>query len=139
MNNKLRYFLQVVFKDPKLILKILKSLFMSSKQATLEIYQTKKKECPNKSEIEYLRYILLTKPPFDYQSDELIGGILKRYKTIEELSDFIEDIIKVDSFWKDRAKNIKIRKKELEDRNGSFLWSFYNDSKKIKNEEYRNL
>ena len=125
MNDKFNIILRRILKEPTIILKLLKAPFMSSKQVVLKIYQSKKKEYPDKSESEYLRYVLITRPPFDYQDDDIIDGILKKYPSIDNLSSFIERATTADLLWKDRNANIKARKKELCHRNMLFLRQFY--------------
>ncbi len=129
MLSKLTIILKHIFQDPKIILKLLKAPFMSPKQVVLDIYNTKKKECPNKSEIEHLRYALISRLPFDYQDDCVIQKIIEEHSSIESLSNFIEEATTNDSLWKNRTINIKTRKKELYHRNMMFLRKFYDIQK----------
>lgn len=52
----------------------------------LKIYEKAKNQRPGKSERDYLKVVLLTKPPFDYQHDQVIEGLLDDNQTIEDLS-----------------------------------------------------
>ena len=108
-----------------MIIKKIKSLFQSPKQACISLYNEAKKKKPGKEEIEYLRLILLTKPPFDYQLDVVIDETLKNFKSIEDLSDFVTAIPKDDYLWESRTRNLKIYKKKLEERNRRFFQEFW--------------
>ncbi len=44
---------------------------------------------PGKPERDYLKLVLITKPPFDCQTDMLINGLLDEYDTIHDLSKFV--------------------------------------------------
>ena len=108
-----------------MIIKIIKSLFQSPKQACTSLYNEAKKKKPGKEEIEYLKLILLTKPPFDYQLDAVVDETLRNFKTIEDLSNFVTEIPKDDYLWGSRARNLKIYKKKLEERNRLFFQEFW--------------
>jgi hypothetical protein len=108
-----------------LILKLIKSIFNTPKQTCVDLYNEAKKRRPYKEEIEYLKLILLTKPPFDYQLDVVIDWILKNYKSIDELSDFIINIQKDEYLWESRERNLKIDKDKLKLRNKSFSQHFW--------------
>ena len=99
-------------------------MFQSPKQACATLYNEAKKKKPGKEEIEYLKLILLTKPPFDYQLDVVIDETLKNFKSIEDLSDFVTKIPKDDYLWESRTRNLKIYKKKLEERNRLFFQEF---------------
>ena len=104
---------------------IIKPLFQSSKQTCVALYNEAKNKKPGKEEIEYLKLILLTKPPFDYQLDVVIDETLKNFKSIEDLSDFVTKIPKDDYLWESRTRNLKIYKKKLEERNRLFFQEFW--------------
>jgi hypothetical protein len=108
-----------------MILELIKSIFKTQKQTCMDLYIEAKKKRPEKEEIEYLKLILLTKPPFDYQLDVIIDEILKTNNSIDKLSDFITDI-KTDNFlWETRKKNLKMYKEKLKLRNQSFFQHFW--------------
>ena len=108
-----------------MIIKIIQSLFQSPKQACATLYNEAKNKKPGKEEIEYLKLILLTKPPFDYQLDVVIDETLNNFKSIEDLSDFVTEIPKDGYLWESRTRNLKIYKKELEERNRLFFQEFW--------------
>lgn len=107
-----------------MILRFTKSIFQSRKKACISLYNEAKKKRPDKEEYEYLKLILLTKPPFDYQLDSVIEAILKDFKSIEELSNMITKISK-DNLWQSRSRNSKLYKNKLEERNKSFFKKFW--------------
>ena len=51
--------------------------------------------------------------------------ILKDFKSIDKLADFIDKIPVDDDMWKSRARNIKIYKKQIEHRNMLFFKEFW--------------
>ena len=108
-----------------MIRKIIKSLFQSPKHTCAILYNEAKKKKPGKEETEYLKLILLTKPPFDYQLDVVIDETLKNFKSIEDLSDFITAVPKNDYLWESRTRNLEIYKKKLEERNRLFFQEFW--------------
>ncbi|HBG62044.1 MAG: hypothetical protein A2Y03_06595 [Omnitrophica WOR_2 bacterium GWF2_38_59] len=104
---------------------IFKAVFRTQKQDCIHLYDEAKKKKPGKAEKEYLKLILLTKPPFDYQIDIVLERILKDFKSIDKLADFIDKIPVDDDMWKSRARNIKIYKKQIEHRNMLFFKEFW--------------
>jgi len=60
-----------------------------TKKMCMNLYQKAKKQRPGKSERDYLKIVLITKPPFDYQLDAVINEVLDSCSTIDELSDYI--------------------------------------------------
>ena len=63
----------------------------------LSIYNKAKKKRPNKPEWDYLKLVLLTKPPYDYQLDNIIDIILNEHaQNIHELAEFIS---KMQTMW----------------------------------------
>ena len=90
----------------------------------LQIYNKAKKRRPNKSERDLLKIVLLTKPPFDYQHDEVIDGLLDMCNNISELSKIISDFSKpTDTLWKNRKRNLK--NSNLKERNKVFFREFW--------------
>jgi len=81
---------------------------------------------PGKPTASYLRLILLTKPPFDFQLDPVIDEILQECKTIDSLSAFVEDFGKEPSLWENRERNLSRSKDILTSRNNTFFDSFWN-------------
>ena len=88
------------------------------------IYNKAKTMRPGKNERDYLKIVLITKPPFDYQHDGVLDYILDSCSNIEELSQTISEYGKPDSYlWQDRQRNIKLR--ILEERNRRFASEFW--------------
>lgn len=106
--------------------KFLKRWTQSPKEACISIYNNSKKKMPNKTEEQYLKIVLLTKPPFDYQLDPVITYILSEFSSIEKLSDFVEDNHKDEDLWSNRKRNLAIYKNKLTERNNSFFKEFWN-------------
>ena len=114
-----------LLKWDNMIIKLIKSIFKSPKQGFLDIYRDAKNLRPGKSEKEYFKLLLLTKPPFDYQLDTVIEFVINEYNLIEDLSDFVTEISKDDCLWENRTKNLKIYRKKLEERNRLFFKEFW--------------
>ena len=108
-----------------MILKLIKSIFQSPRGGCIRLYNEAKEKRPGKSERDYLKIVLLTKPPFDYQLDVVIDETLKNFKSIEDLSDFIANIPKDDYLWESRTRNLKIYREKLEKRNQLFFKEFW--------------
>ena len=108
-----------------MVLKLLKSLFQSPRELCISLYKEAKRKKPGKAEKEYLKLIILTKPPFDYQLDGIIEKTLSEFQSIEELTDFIIDIPRDDYLWKSRVRNLKICKEKLVNRNKTFFKLFW--------------
>lgn len=108
-----------------MILKLIKSLFQSPKEQCFSLYNEAKKQKPDKSKKDYLKLVLLTKPPFDYQLDNVIEKTLNDFKTIEDLADFIADIPKNDYLWESRKRNLQEYKQKLSFRNNLFFEEFW--------------
>jgi hypothetical protein len=90
----------------------------------LQIYNKTKKKRPSKNERDLLKIVLLTKPPFDYQHDKVIEGLLDSCKNITELSKVISDHSKLnDPLWKNRERNLKYS--NLKERNQNFFREFW--------------
>lgn len=88
------------------------------------IYNKAKRMRPGKSERDYLKIVLITKPPFDYQYDQLLDYILDSCSNIEELAQIISEEGKIGSnLWENRERNIKLG--TLEKRNRQFALEFW--------------
>ena len=59
-------------------------------KACIKIYEETKRAHPGKPEIEYLRTVLMTKPPWDLHSKREIDAILECNETIQDLARFIQ-------------------------------------------------
>lgn len=89
-----------------------------------QIYNKAKKIRPNKSERDILKIVLLTKPPFDYQHDKVIDGLLDMCNHITELSKMISNHSKSnDPLWQNRERNLKFS--NLKKRNKNFFREFW--------------
>jgi len=100
-------------------------MFQSPSEACLAIYKKAKERQPNKNEVDYLKIVLLTKPPFDYQLDSVINYILVENENITDLAEFIESMHKDEGLWANRKRNLEIYKEKLEKRNQGFLKEFW--------------
>ena len=119
----------------------LKALFRSPRQTCIDLYQDAQQKCPGKPERDYLKIVLLTKPPFDFQHNGVIERILDENPTIEKLADFLVEISsgKTDThnpefitrwsqqMWTARERNLSIEytKKKLRHRNEEFFRQFW--------------
>ena len=54
----------------------------SAYKTCIAIYKKAKRKNPNKAEMDYLKFVLLTKPPYDYQFDGVIKIILDNYSML---------------------------------------------------------
>lgn len=89
-----------------------------------KIYDKAKRMRPGRSERDYLKIVLLTKPPFDYQVDRILDDILDSCENIEDLSTVIADQGKIGSYlWESRERNVKLS--TLEARNKAFFSEFW--------------
>ena len=100
-------------------------MFRSTRKTCLSIYKKAKKKRPNKTERDYLKIVLLTKPPFDYQLDKIIESILDECETIDELSSYIEMTQKDKNLWSNRERNLDILEEKGKNRNEQFLIGFW--------------
>ncbi len=107
------------------MLKALKALFRSTKENCIQIYNEAKDKKPNKTERDYLKMVLLSKPPFDFQVDKLIDYILDECNTIEKLADHIETFHRDKNLWENRERNLRTVKENLDRRNKSFFEKFW--------------
>jgi len=101
------------------------TLFLRNKKSCTAIFQEARKRSPGKANCDYLKFVLLSKAPFDYQEDRIIENILNVFNTIEDLASFISDVQRDETFWAMRSKNLKRKSKELVKRNNEFLNAFY--------------
>lgn len=95
------------------------------KGACVSIYEKAKSARPDKTERDYLKIVLLTKPPFDYQHDSVIEGIIDEYATnIEELSEYIVSFGNDKQLWQLRKANLK-HLRGIKERNIKFFKEFW--------------
>ena len=93
-------------------------------KTSLQIYNKAKKKRPNKSESDLLKIVLLTKPPFDYQHEKVIDGLLDMCNNISELSKIIYNHSKSnDPLCLNRTRNLKYS--NLKERNKIFFQKFW--------------
>ena len=102
----------------------------SAYKTSIKIYEKAKRKKPGKNERDYLKLVLLTKPPYDYQFDRVINMILDEFKTIEDLAGYIanrQDPYNRESqknVWESRERNLKFAPK-VKERNKSFFREFW--------------
>ena len=97
------------------------------------IYSKAKKRRPNKAERDYLKMVLLTRPPFDYQHDKVINLILDKCCDVDSLADHIAHFGRGPHsalMWRQRDEQIKMAEfRERFDpakRNEDFFRQFWN-------------
>jgi len=97
----------------------------------LKIYDKAKKARPGKDERDYLKIVLITKPPFDYQYDVILERILDDCdNSIEKLAELIyafgnpKSPLGKDS-WEARERNIKWNQNKFKERNQKFFSDFW--------------
>ncbi len=89
-----------------------------------KLYNKAKRLRPGKSERDYLKIVLITKPPFDYQVDQILDDILDSCDNIEDLSMVIAEQGKIGSYlWESRETNIKSG--TIETRNRKYFSEFW--------------
>ena len=96
----------------------------SAYKTCLKIYEKAKNKKPGKSERDYLKVVLLTKPPFDYQHDQVIEGLLDDNQTIEALAKYIAEQQNLKTMWEFRERNLK-HSPRVKDRTNDFLREFW--------------
>lgn len=103
-----------------------------SEQGTIRtckrLYSKAKRRRPNRDECDYLKLVLLTKPPFDYQRDEVIKLILDSFQDIDALAQHIANGVRDPHNWASRAWNLeygKGRQYNVEIRNAAFFRDFW--------------
>jgi hypothetical protein len=91
------------------------------------IYQKQKKLYPNRPEREYLKFVLLTKPPFDWQVKTVTAMILDSCSNIEELAQYIVDNMRSQYLWDTRERNLKLDfvKESLKNERDKFFADFF--------------
>ena len=104
--------------------RIFKTLFPGSKKSCASIFEEARERKSGKSDYDYLKYVLLSKPPFDYQEDRVIENILNVFKTIDDLEIFVSEVQKDETFWTMRNKNLKRKWDELTIRNNEYFQTF---------------
>ncbi len=88
------------------------------------IYNSARTKRPGKNEREYLKLVLITKPPFDYQYDQVLDSILDSCSDIEDLARAISDQGRLGScLWTFRQRNVKSG--TLKARNRAFFAEFW--------------
>jgi len=93
----------------------------------IKIYHKFKIKRPNRNERDYLKMVLLTKPPFDYLMDYIIDRFLDEAPTIEQLAIFISENCKANSpvgnnLWDQRERNLKNKDQfKVKERNQQFF------------------
>lgn len=105
--------------------KLFQHNFNKTRKTCISIYQKAKKRRPNKSEKDYLKIVLLTKPPFDYLPDEIIDSALNNFDNINDLAIYIASTHKDKTFWFFREKNLKYNEKNIKLRNTKFFDEFW--------------
>ena len=94
-----------------------------------ELYREAKEICPDREEHDYLKFALLSLPPYDYQYDRVIEAILNTHDTIEKLEEFLADSGESHGngrhrrAWEDRETNLSYAR-YLIMRNEIFFQSF---------------
>ena len=89
-----------------------------------KLYNKAKKMRPDKNERDYLKIVLITKPPFDYQYDQILDKILDSCSNIEDLAREISKHGQLGSYlWESRKRNVKLG--TLEARNRAFFTEFW--------------
>lgn len=93
----------------------------------ISLYEDAKRQRPQKSTRDCLKIILLTKPPFDYQLDNIIEKILDEYGKIESLSEFISKSRNNKGLWESRKRNLE--RGQVQERNRLFFAEFWGQPK----------
>lgn len=89
-----------------------------------KLYNKAKTIRPGKNERDYLKIVLITKPPFDYQYDQILDNILDPCSNIEDLARVISEQGQLGGYlWESRERNVKLG--TLEDRNKAFFTEFW--------------
>jgi len=71
-------------------------------------YNKAKKKAPNRDERDYLKVVLLSMQPFDWQLDNVIDRILDEMcSNIDELANFVARNYSADILWQSRNDNFK--------------------------------
>lgn len=99
----------------------------------ISIYNKAKKKRPLKADRDYLKLVLLTKPPWDYALDPVIEYILNEHgRDIHALAEFIADMQtgerkrgELPSGFEERRRNLKQSGKKMKERNKRFFKDFW--------------
>ena len=97
----------------------------------LRIYNKAKRARPGKDDRDYLKLVLITKPPFDYQWDNILDRILDdSNNNIMELAKMIYTFGNPKSplgksRWEARQRNIKLSHHKFQERNRQFFRYFW--------------
>ena len=90
----------------------------------IHLYGEARERRPGKAERDYLKIVLLTKPPFDYARDLVIDRILDENSDISSLAAFVAESGPKGRhaiFWKHRQQNLVVGKEQLRRRNEEFF------------------
>lgn len=99
----------------------------SAAKTCKSIYRKSKKMRPGKPERDYLKIVLLTRPPFDFQHDKVNDLILDECPDIDSLAQFVAEMGSPGSdSWERREANVAVLKGRLEQRNAEFFDAFWN-------------
>ncbi len=99
----------------------------------LKIYYKAKRARPGKNERDYLKLVLITKPPFDYQCDNVIERILNESnEDIRELARLIYALGHPRSplsshSWEARQRNIELSLHSFQEKNKQFFRDFWDN------------
>jgi len=101
----------------------------SIRRDCIKIYEKARRQKPGKPNQDYLKLVLLTKPPYDYQHDRIIEKVLKECSSIEELADYISfsldtSLSSKSSLWEFRKRNLK-NLPQVKERNRKFFQEFW--------------
>ena len=101
----------------------------SIRRDCIKIYEKARRQRPGKPNQDYLKLVLLTKPPYDYQHDRIIEKVLKECSNIEELADYIgfsldTSLSGKSSLWEFRKRNLK-NLPQVKERNRKFFQEFW--------------
>jgi hypothetical protein len=102
-----------------------KSIF----KACISIYQKQKKLLPNKPDRDYLKFVPLTKPPFDWQVKPVTDMILTAWSKIGGLAQYFVDNARDQYLWNTRDRNRRLDfvkdylKKDKDNCFADFFWS----------------
>ena len=96
----------------------------------VSVYKRARARRPNRQERDYLKFVLLTKPPYDYQTDAVIDQMLEEFQSIEDLASFIAN--RSDPYnreaqkyvWEARERNLKLFP-QVRARNQTFFKEFW--------------
>jgi hypothetical protein len=103
-----------------------------ARKTCIKLYNHAKRMRPGKPERDYLKIVLITKPPFDYQYDEVIELLLDYYPDIEQLARFMSTAAPwgnahAKGLWEQRTQYVSIDsiKRRLEEQNQAYFREFW--------------